>query len=266
MNNIENKIKKEFQQREIQPSKQSWENLAYMLDSTKEKKSKKGIIFFKYAAVFIGLLVVASFFFNTDSEIDKKLNKNTELVDINNVKIENDKKEIVSNSNENVDAKIKINLIKDENYLQEKSSVINKNKIYKLKKNSYNNESLAIKEEVNKIKSTIKTEVNLNNYNSIVNNNVVVKKISIPNDEKLIKIKNQKKLMNSSDDDIENMLALALNGKNDNANNSININNDSLQLAIENSLYKNRNTKYKIYKVIKAGVDTVESIIVSNNN
>ena len=65
--------------------------------------------------------------------------------------------------------------------------------------------------------------------------------------------------MNSSDDDIDNMLDLAM-GNKIITSKKIKVNSKSLIYSVENEL-----SKKKMHHLIKAGVDTVESIIVSRN-
>ena len=79
MNNIEDKIKKEFLQREIKPSKMAWDTLNNKLDKQASEKATNKMVFFRIAVIFIGLLVGFTYFFNTV--------KNVETTDINNSKV-----------------------------------------------------------------------------------------------------------------------------------------------------------------------------------
>ena len=91
MNNIENKIKEEFKNREINPNTNSWDKLNFKLNSTQEKKDNKKLIYFRIVAVLIGLLVAFSFFLNGNT--NKTNNNDIELVKTN----KEDSKLIINN-------------------------------------------------------------------------------------------------------------------------------------------------------------------------
>lgn len=68
-NKFEKHIRKQLEEREIQPSVHAWNRISEQLEGDRSQKSKN---FFKYgiAAGFIGLLVVSIWYFNSDSVID----------------------------------------------------------------------------------------------------------------------------------------------------------------------------------------------------
>jgi len=281
MNNIENKIKEEFKNREINPSVNSWDKLNSKLNSTQEKEENKKLIYFRIAAVFIGLLVAFSFFLNSNT--NKTNSNDTELVKANKEDsklIINNKKELIKDEteivkNEDIEdepiLKKEDKLIKSKHVEQNIIEVVSVNK----KSTPSNNKNNSVKS-----KSTVQDARILLASNKKENTqkvkSVFVDKEKVEKEKKdtsilltqnkAIKNKTSTKkrvLMNSSDDDIDKMLALAL-GESKTKKKELIINSNELMLVVENEL--NINKRSKILNMIKTGVDTVESIIVSNNN
>jgi len=260
MNNIEEKIKKEFQQREIQPSIIAWDKLADRLDQSESKKKNKLVFMLKIAAVFIGLLVVVSFFINQNkevkaidkikntlvhSEIKKKYNTpNSDVLEANNDKTTETNQAIVAAS------KQKQSLKKNEST----------RKITNISQINLSNKEFQkqIVQSNKKLNSTSKKE---NHFE--VNREEKVNDIAI-NKNKTYKLSNQapiKKIkMNSSDDDIDLLLANALKN-NEKVQFEIEVKDKQLQYAAEKTL--KTSLKYKVYQTIKSGVN---SVIVYNKN
>jgi len=63
---FENDIKQKLEQRKIQPNSKAWETLQNRLDINEKNKNKKGYWWFGLAASFVGILIVSSFFFNSN--------------------------------------------------------------------------------------------------------------------------------------------------------------------------------------------------------
>ena len=282
MNNIENKIKEEFKNREINPSVNSWDKLNSKLNSTQEKEENKKLIYFRIAAVFIGLLVAFSFFLNSNT--NKTNSNDTELVKANKEDsklIINNKKELIKDEteivkNEDIEdepiLKKEDKLIKSKHVEQNIIEVVSVNK----KSTPSNNKNNSVKS-----KSTVQDarillasnkKENTQKVKSVFVDKEKVEKekkdtsILLAQNKEVIKNKTTTKkkiFMNSSDDDIDKMLALAL-GESKTKKKELIINSNELMLVVENEL--NINKRSKILNMIKTGVDTVESIIVSNNN
>lgn len=65
-NKFEKHIKKELQEREIQPSANAWNKLSEKLDDDAPQHKKKGYLWYGIAASFIGLLIVSILYFNNE--------------------------------------------------------------------------------------------------------------------------------------------------------------------------------------------------------
>lgn len=63
-NKFEKHIKKQLQQREIQPSASAWDALSEKLDETTPKTKKKGYLWYGIAASIIGILILSVVYFN----------------------------------------------------------------------------------------------------------------------------------------------------------------------------------------------------------
>lgn len=87
---LDNKIKKVFEKRTIEPSKESWETLNERLNQNSKKSSKRLFYILGFAATFIGVLLFVTLIFKTEtSEV---------IVDTNEVSTEI---KTVENNNEN---------------------------------------------------------------------------------------------------------------------------------------------------------------------
>ncbi len=84
---FEDNLKEKLEQRRLQPSASSWKTLHDRLDNNRAKKSNNTFWWFGIAASFIGILIVASMFFNneTGNALEQR------IVDIEDTKISNKK-------------------------------------------------------------------------------------------------------------------------------------------------------------------------------
>ena len=64
---FEKHIKNELSEREISPSANAWDKISKQLPTTEEPKSKS-FFWYSVAAVFIGILIISSLYFNTSDE------------------------------------------------------------------------------------------------------------------------------------------------------------------------------------------------------
>jgi hypothetical protein len=281
MNNIENKIKKALQQRKIQPSNMSWDRLTEKLESQNKEKTKNKFIYYRIAVVFIGLLVGFTFLLNKKKD-QESLNATTDMVATKKVKTptinETVKEEIVKNNTNDVVFSSPEKKIKNKskiNFNQKKTAtknsiiqkVLNKKQLQIANTVVVNNIDVSTSNSVNnKEKSTNITQSIQQNENlqiavlaskselaDVISKSIIDNKVA----------KKDRILMNSSDADIDNMLANAI-GERKITNKELHIQSNKLKYAVENQL--NRESKNRMYYLIKSGVDTVESIIVSNNN
>ncbi len=65
---FEDHIKEKLEQRKLQPSTNAWETLQNKLETNQTKKSNKTYWGLGIAASFIGILIVASVFFNKKND------------------------------------------------------------------------------------------------------------------------------------------------------------------------------------------------------
>lgn len=84
-NKFEKHIKKELEEREIQPSSKAWEQLSEKIDAAAPQSRKKGYLWYGIAASFIGLITLSVVFFNAKEPI---LETNTTVVEEDNEVIE----------------------------------------------------------------------------------------------------------------------------------------------------------------------------------
>lgn len=80
-NKFEKHIKKELEEREIQPSSKAWEQLSEKMDATAPQSRKKGYLWYGIAASFVGLIILSVVFFNAKEPI---LETNTTVVEEDN--------------------------------------------------------------------------------------------------------------------------------------------------------------------------------------
>lgn len=177
---------------------------------------------------------------NEDIEDEPILKKEDKLIKSKHV--EQNIIEVVSVNKKSTPSNNKNNSVKSKSTVQDARILLASNK----KENTQKVKSVFVdKEKVEKEKKD--TSILLTQNKAIKNKTSTKKRV----------------LMNSSDDDIDKMLALAL-GESKTKKKELIINSNELMLVVENEL--NINKRSKILNMIKTGVDTVESIIVSNNN
>jgi hypothetical protein len=271
--NIENKIKQEFQNRTIEPSKNAWEKLESKMTIQKVKKEKNRYRFLAYAAIFIGLLFGLLLFLKNgnikNNNIENPIvidNNNTEQVKKDEEILKNnveqnesivDKEEVIVKNNLNNKPNVirkKIQKVIHENFISKDAvAQVTKNKSDKEKEIKIDSKIIGTEYTSNKI-DIVQSVVNQNNSDSTKKNNtnkIVVKKVT-------------KIIIVTTDNDINSLLASAMNEVKQENDYELMVNSNSLQYAVESEL--NKPLTNKIFKTLKAGVDTVEAIIVSNNN
>ncbi len=249
MNNIENKIKNEFNNRTIEPSVNSWNVLNLKLKSVEKTKKNKKYFYFKIAVVFIGLVTALSVLLINDKSVDDIDN----VVKINprNIEVKTNKSLEITDFKEHKEVVKYIDKEEDELIINKKTTpkkvVVKTHQKPKVAMHLTNNTS--VKEKQIEITKSV-------NYS----NKLIVGEVKSQKILSVVKaVEKKKTVMNSSDDDIDNMLDLAM-GNKIITSKKIKVNSKSLIYSVENEL-----SKKKMHHLIKAGVDTVESIIVSRN-
>lgn len=270
MKNIENIIKKEFQNRAITPNKNAWKILNAQLEVTNAKKENKKRKFLAYAAIFIGLLFSVIIFLNNNASLEQPT-----IVDANST---NNK---IPKTIQEKDKKTKRDFLVKKQHTEQvkivKNISIKKAKTKIVKKHILNNQiinntnNIAITKE-NKSKIDKKPKVkNSNNTFRIVNNsNTIATNQTIddkkPNQNTNPKENNKviKKKLFSTDADIDLLLNNALIASHKTKTvEKVNIQSTYLQYSLENEIHTPISNK--ILNTLNAGVDTVEKYITSNN-
>ncbi len=96
-NKFEKHIKKELQEREIQPSANAWKTLSERLDEVAPQSKKRNYFWYGIAASFIGLLILSVVYFNSRSSVN---NPGVKIVDTTEEAIKLDKDSGIINGKE----------------------------------------------------------------------------------------------------------------------------------------------------------------------
>ena len=253
-NNINKDIKKEFRNREIQPSSSAWSKLETKLVVTESTKEKNKYRFIAYAAVFIGLLFSLVFFLQ--------------------------QKEIVNNQDLITNKKMTPSIIPLKKSIQEeiKEELKNRQELVKTKPNKESNSVQIAQKEPKKINTTkkkvtkqviipVKGQKVQAIDNSIVENAIVSIDVKMlkKQEKKITKPKTKRKLLFSSDEDIDALLANAVDNKmnTDYTSKQIAIQKEYLLYTLENE--NNKKFGKKLLDKVKNGVHAVESYVSHNN-
>jgi len=257
-NNIEQKIKKEFRNREITPSTNSWEILNAKLETNTLVKKNKKLIYFSYAAVFIGLLFGLLFFINNTNDINLTNDKETiiavkkENLNKIDVIIDNSKKEVKEVAAHQIKKSPESNKTSYASTLKKKKKVEKNIAIAKVKEQQHNN----TKEEIAylPVKNTAELQVALN-----VANTDVLKAINNKVKPNVTPIK-----MASTDADIEAMLAKEMATYSQDLSRGFTVEEEDLMLNVANPV-EEFHFRNRIKQILIAGVDTVEEFVTNNN-
>lgn len=255
-NNVENKIKEEFRNREIQPSVSAWIRLESKMAVVETTKEKNKFRFIAYAAVFVGLLVSVVFFLKQNKTSDKgnlvtKTSKNKKTEEIS----------------------VKKNKEKENSEIKQENALVKRTQKYLIKKER------PIQIAINKSKKVTTTNNKVVKQNTIpvkvkqVKNieNGMAEKIITHNTLKNSPIKNQlktqkpkRKLMISTDEDINKLLASAVSKKMKiKTNREVAIQQEYVLYKIEKENHKK--FRNKLLDKIKNGVHAVKSYVANNN-
>lgn len=140
-NSLEDSIREKLQERELHPSKETWDKLSSQLDKQYPVKSKRPYLWYAIAASFVGVIMITTFLFRSNNEQPIPLVKNnlpeisnerefkeakvkTEKVELANEKTESTKSQVNEIENSNPLAKNESNIINPE----EKTLAISSNK------------------------------------------------------------------------------------------------------------------------------------------
>ena len=249
---FEDNLKEKLEQRRLQPSASSWETLHNRLDNNRVKKINKTFLWLGIAASFIGILIVASMFFN--NETSNKVEQS--IVDIEDTKIPNEND---SNSLNDIEQKFIFEEIQVENPL------INiNNHVEDLKPILQNQQDKLIKETINE---TV-TEVSARKVNE---KTIAVKTLTFE-DIKLLEVVAQVQALKKanhtvSDDEINALL--------DQAQKDIALHklySESTKKVDANALLQDveadleQSFRDRAFKAIKSGYNYVKTTVAERNN
>ncbi|RPD96449.1 hypothetical protein EGM88_08760 [Aureibaculum marinum] len=122
LNKFEQHIKKELNQREIQPSDNAWDKISKRLDSPKKKK-KSSYLWLGIAASFAGLLIISTIYFNYDTTRTDDTNILVKTNKENIETIENESKPLLEKTQEVKVATIEIDKGKTNSKVNENEEV-----------------------------------------------------------------------------------------------------------------------------------------------
>jgi hypothetical protein len=272
--NIEKKIQDEFSKREIQPSKSAWEILQLQLDAKVIQKKKNHFKYLSYAAIFVGLLFGLLFFLNGNDSNNPQKNI-PEIVDV--------KKNKEKESNKTLE-KNKIDLPQEDQIVKTNKAEIknstNNSKNQQIQKTTKYNEVLANNEtktsqnEIINTKSSDKKialisendqSVAVNSDNKKSSDTEIKQEENTFNTEKIasVQAKKRRKLMLSTDSDIDQLLASALKNNTKTKIENVQLQSDALQFAAESDM--KQSLSKKVYKTLVTGVHTVDEYLNNNN-
>ncbi len=251
--------KKILQNSTIQPSEQAWEKMNAMLDQTAKKKKRKKLIFWTYAAAFVGLLFGLTILFKTDKKIiDDSINtiviQAADTINANGIK-----QKLLE------EKQVEEGLLASQKEEVMKEGISNSTKISKRKE-----KQITIKntqQDYAKTKKVIVITTQIKTVNKLDNEETVLANTTIKSEKKVTEkqnAKNKKPIFNTSDDAISALLADALTKENTSKKYQLHVAENTLQ---KTAATKGDMTVNKFLKnMIKAGVDTAENIITANDN
>jgi hypothetical protein len=246
-NNVLDKIKEELRGNAIQPSENAWETMNAMLDAQEEKKSKKKVPIWVYAAAIAGVLFGLTVLF-----------QNNKQDAIDTLAVE---KQIIETSKDATDT---IVIKKNQNTVEKEVIVVNETPKVKL----LNKKNKSVKQKTKHFKTVNTTPISyVQNISDPTKKQEQIATPASPKELKLVAttVKKEKKpLMQSSNSDIDAMLASALGNENTRKTYTLEVAENTLQ---NTAATKGDMTVNKFLKnVIQTGVDTVEDIISANDN
>ncbi|MEM5565965.1 hypothetical protein WNY78_12660 [Psychroserpens sp. AS72] len=269
---FEENIKDKLEKRTIQPSTDAWDALS--ADLNKDKKNKKGLIFYiGIAASVIGILLVANMMFNaSENQLGEPTIVDTDTKEIPN-KVES--KDIHETVEKEVVAKISEETNNQKEIKQVKSSIKNEPKLATISnqpitKNVENTNKKLIKEQLEIVNETKQAVATLNFANTKKEQSTVstltfeeVKVDEVINQIKKLKIENG----TVSDTEIEHLLKQA---ERDILRERIynettrTVDADALLQDVEDDLEQSFRTR--VFEGLKSGFESVKTAVAERNN
>ncbi|RLD28572.1 MAG: hypothetical protein DRI75_06295 [Bacteroidetes bacterium] len=253
---FEDNLKEKLEQRRLQPSPNAWKTLHSKLDNNIAKRSNKPFLWLGIAASFVGILIVATVFFNneTNTTIEQ------EIVDIEDTKIP------IKNSIPNVSNEIQQVTLEEPQ--AEKLLINTKSQIVDIKPILQNKQDELIKTNVNN--TVAKTDVKTNEMPE--KDSAIETKILTFEDIKLQEVITQvQELIKNNqtvlDADIDALL--------DEAQKEITLNklyNESTKTVDADALLQDVETdleqsfRERAFKAIKSGYNYVKTTVAERNN
>ena len=240
-NNMEHNLKKEFHNREILPSENAWNTLSSRLEIAALQKKRNTYKYLAYAAVMMGVFL----------GIFSLINKTNTQSHTTPIVIDKENKKVKTTKQYEIEALQKTGA-NNTIVIQEKKPT---NSVSIAHPNSEQKKNLAsiVKKKVERIAQDNKLTINTTQSTLDERTNQSITKSDTQ----------KKKKMLSSDEDIEALLAEALEQTPPNHTKEISIELNSLENSTGIKLKKP--LKRRIIETIKTGVDTVETLLVSND-
>jgi thiol:disulfide interchange protein len=242
-NNIEDLIRDDFREREIQPNTNSFERLSAKLDAQKVKKRKIIIRVLAYAASFIGLIFILQSVFKTnDNTTDKQTITNVKTKDSTETSITEENTSIAVEQIQIKESKGEISSIKK----SQKRTVTKETLIANSEEELFSKplEQMANESKVVEVQSIGKDGIILNDTTR--KNQVAIRTIKEVTDEEL-----------------DALLASANQSLSKNRRDSITINARSMLYEIEVEI--NKPLPEKVLLTLKTGATTIKELVRPDN-
>jgi len=254
---FEDEIREKLQERELQPGKDAWKKLSAQLGEEKKPNNKK--LWFAIAASFIGILIVASFFFKNDNIFPKE----SPFVDND---FPSQEKELKKNSEE---------ILPETNTLEIANEEVSSEKINQLNEVSENkNYKKTISEKNQKIATHQKTKITPNviaKVKELTEENIPINKKSLVDtkiDEVVTSVKAlQLKNNNVTPEEVDALLAIAQ--REIRVEKIFNPNTKKVDAAalLEDVEWElDRSFRDKVFYALGEGFDKLKSAVVERNN
>lgn len=233
-NNFENKMKSGLEERRLQPSAQSWNQLQSQLDAQEKKRSFKRYWFMAIAASFIGVLLLNTWMFTSKS------NTNIQIVDIKST-VKNT--EIVTDSSELNQDTIAISSLKNQEKEQIETETRIQNVVTSNKKKKSHTTVATKKEELEFAK------INLIKKDTVLNSALAQQDIPVSSDY-------IEDLLQQAEQQIISEKALKASLQTVNSKELL----ENVEFEIEDSF------RDKVFDAVKSGFVKVKTAVVERNN
>lgn len=166
-NKLEKHIKKQFHEREIEPSKEAWQSLSEQLANNTPQTKKTAAFWYGIAASVIGLLMISVFFLNSKGQVktpikvvnvEKKspINEVEKVSELNTVNSQS-----TLESKEEREILVKKDILKEEEFFEKPNQIIIVEDLQRVEQPLNNSvvvvarEDLIIEEKINEVLATV---------------------------------------------------------------------------------------------------------------